>query len=46
MKAQSYMFPIYALLIQVGSKTIEAIPEIYQKPVALYMAEKEEEKLQ
>jgi|GEM_PF-4506706 len=36
------MFPIYALLIKVGNRQITDIPEIYQEPVAVYMAEQEE----
>lgn len=41
---QKYMIPIYALLIQAGSRTIETIPEPYRVPVAEYMAEKAEGK--
>lgn len=38
----SYMYPIYAYLIQIGARTIDTIPENYKKPVAEYMAAKAE----
>lgn len=45
MKVREYMIPVYALLIKAGRRTIESIPEIYQIPVAEYLASQIEEEL-
>ena len=38
MTAELYMIKIYAYLVKAGAKTIASLPEVYQKPVAEYIA--------
>ncbi|MEX3625819.1 CD1375 family protein [Viridibacillus arvi] len=33
-----YMIPVYALLVQAGSREITSLPKQYQVPVAEYLA--------
>lgn len=45
MTVKEYMIPVYAVLIKAGKRTIETIPEIYQIPVAEYLANEVEKEL-
>ena len=38
MTVKEYMLPVYALLVKGGLRTIESLPEVYQVPVAEYLA--------
>lgn len=41
MTVYMYMVGVYAFLIKAGRRTLEGIPEEYQKPVAEFIAEQE-----
>lgn len=45
MTVKEYMIPVYGLLVKAGRRDIEGIPEVYQIPVAEYLAEQVEEGL-
>lgn len=38
MKVQTWMIPVYALLVKTGKREIESLPEVYQIVVAEYLA--------
>ncbi|MGG1265571.1 CD1375 family protein [Brevibacillus laterosporus] len=39
---KEYMIPVYSLLVKVGRREIESLPEDYKVPVAEYLAEQTE----
>ena len=43
MKVQEYMIPVYGLLVKAGRRDIESLPEVYQIPVAEFLASQIEE---
>lgn len=38
MKVQTWMIPVYALLVRTDKRGIETLPDVYQIPVAEYLA--------
>lgn len=38
MTVKEYMIPVYALLVRTRKREIESLPEVYQIPVAEYLA--------
>lgn len=38
MTVKEYMIPVYGLLVKTGKREIESLPEVYQIPVAEYLA--------
>lgn len=46
MKVQQWMIPVYALLVKTGKREIESLPQVYQIPVAEYLAAQVEEEFQ
>lgn len=38
MKVKEYMIPVYGLLVKTGKREIESLPEVYQIPVAEFLA--------
>lgn len=38
MTVKEYMIPVYALLVKTGKRDIETLPEVYQIPVAEFLA--------
>lgn len=45
MTVKEWMIPVYALLIKTQRRGIETLPEVYQIPVAEYLASQIEEEL-
>ena len=45
MTVKEWMVPVYALLIRTQRRDIETLPEVYQIPVAEYLASQIEEEL-
>ncbi|AIG27483.1 CD1375 family protein [Brevibacillus laterosporus] len=39
---KAYMINVYSLLVKVGRREIESLPEVYRIPVAEYLAEQTE----
>ena len=38
MTVKEYMIPVYGLLVKTGKREIESLPEVYQIPVAEFLA--------
>lgn len=38
MTVKEYMIPVYGLLVKTGKRDIETLPEVYQIPVAEFLA--------
>lgn len=45
MTVKEYMIPVYGLLVKAGRREIESLPEVYQIPVAEFLAAQIEEEL-
>lgn len=45
MTVKEYMIPVYGLLVKTGKRDIETLPEVYQIPVAEYLAAQVEAEL-
>lgn len=45
MQVREYMIPVYGLLVKTGKREIESIPEVYQIPVAEFLASQIESEL-
>ena len=43
---KEYMVKVYAMLVKVGKRDIENLPEIYKIPVAEYLANQEDVNIQ
>lgn len=39
MKVQQWMIPVYGLLVKTEKREIESLPEVYQIPVAEFLAQ-------
>ncbi|WP_254068652.1 CD1375 family protein [Brevibacillus sp. 7WMA2] len=39
---KAYMINVYSLLVKVGRREFESLPEVYRVPVAEYLAEQTE----